>query len=309
MRTLLLIRSLPKIVREQGFKASVANILIHLRSEICDAVRVFALRIWHHYYFRNWIERRRNRRMLETARSEQSQRNGSPLVSVLIPTYNRGKILVERAVASVLEQTYQNFEIVIVGDHCTDNTQQLIRDLNDTRIRFCNLPEKTKYPESSRDRWMVAGVGPRNKALELCSGDWIAPLDDDDEFSEDHIEALLNYAREHGHEMVYGKVMFENRPNEWIELGSYPLAFGKLCHISVMYSSRLKFKYSVDSWKYGEPADWNMWRRMREAGVRIGFVSRVVGRYYLEGARRTALEKNLHARCWCNLNRCFGISE
>jgi len=249
--------------------------------------------------------------MLNIARkSTLSPRNGDPLVSVLIPTYNRGRVLVERAVASVLKQTYQNFEIVIVGDHCTDNTEQLIKDLDDERIRFCNLPAKTKYPESPRDRWMVAGVGPRNEALKLCSGDWIAPLDDDDEFSHDHIEVLLNYALEHDCEMVYGKVMFENRPNEWIELGSYPLACGGLCHISVLYTSRLRFlEYDINSWKYGEPTDWNMWRRMKEAGVRIGFVNRVVGKYYLEGVRKAALEKNLHVRYWCNLSRCFDISE
>jgi hypothetical protein len=42
------------------------------------------------------------------------------------------------------------------------------------------------------------------------------------------------------------------------------------------------FRYDVDSWRYGEPADWNMWRRMMEAGVRVGFVDRIVGRHHLE---------------------------
>ncbi len=45
------------------------------------------------------------------------------------------------------------------------------------------------------DRWMVAGTKPANKGIELCSGDWIAPLDDDDEFSEDHLDVLLNHAK------------------------------------------------------------------------------------------------------------------
>lgn len=54
-------------------------------------------------------------------------------------TYNRGKILTERTIPSVLKQTYQNFEIIIVGDNCTDNTEELLNDFNDDRIKFYNL--------------------------------------------------------------------------------------------------------------------------------------------------------------------------
>ena len=53
-------------------------------------------------------------------------KNTNPLITVCIPTYNRGPILIERAVKSVLSQTYQNFELMIVGDHCTDDTQELV---------------------------------------------------------------------------------------------------------------------------------------------------------------------------------------
>ena len=45
------------------------------------------------------------------------------------------------------------------------------------------------------------------------------------------------------------------------------------------------FEYDTNSWKYGEPADWNMWRRMKEAGVKIGFINKIVGKHYLEGTQ------------------------
>ena len=70
-----------------------------------------------------------------------------------------------------------------------------------------------------------------NKAIELSSGDWIAPLDDDDEFSDDHIETLLKFALENDSEMVYGKVDWEFKPDKWRELGSYPPNIGKISHI------------------------------------------------------------------------------
>lgn len=243
-------------------------------------------RICYNYYLKNWVERKRNRELLEKVRNNLKDNindKKNSLISVRIPTYNRGKILTERTIPSVLKQTYQNFEIIIVGDNCTDNTEELLNDFNDDRIKFYNLPERGKYPMNPHNRWMVAGVDPANKAIELCTGDWIAPLDDDDKFSENHLEILLNYALEYDYEMVYGIVKMEREPGKWKNLGSYPLKCGGICHLSVLYHSKLKFfKYDINAWKYGEPDDWNMWRRMKEAGVRIGFVDKIVGKHYLE---------------------------
>ncbi|MGC8913894.1 MAG: hypothetical protein ACP5LE_08260, partial [Thermoplasmata archaeon] len=89
------------------------------------------------------------------------------------------------------------------------------------------------------------------------------------------------------YEMVYGVVQMEKRDGEWVNIGSYPPKCGGICHLAVLYHSKLKFfKYDINSWKYGEPADWNMWRRMKEAGVRIGFINKVVGKHYLEGTQK-----------------------
>jgi glycosyltransferase involved in cell wall biosynthesis len=246
-------------------------------------------RIYYGFYFKNLIERRRNRLFLKQARDNLSTSSihEEPLVSVLIPTYNRAKILVERAIPSVLNQTYQNFEIIIVGDGCASEQMEILNTLKDKRIKFYNLPNRGNYPKKPHDRWMVAGTIPRNKAIELCSGEWIAPLDDDDEFLDDHIETLLNFAIKNDFEMVFGKVKMQLKQDKWIELGSYPLKSGQISHISVLYHSKIKFlKYDVDAWKYGEAADWNMWRRMKEAGVKIGFVNKVVGKHFLEGSQR-----------------------
>lgn len=242
------------------------------------------------YYLNNMAERASNRELLAQARQSTigiKPIADGPLVSVLIPTYNRAKILVERTIPSILAQTYANFEVVVIGDRCTDNTGGLLAALGDKRIKYYNLTERDEYPGCSKDKWHVAGTIPRNIAIERCSGDWLAPLDDDDEFSEDHIESLLENAYKTGSEMVYGKVLWEIRPEEWIELGAYPPRCGRISHLAVLYSARLKFfKYDLNAWRYGEPGDWNMWRRMKEAGVKIGFADKVVGKHYLEGSQK-----------------------
>jgi glycosyltransferase involved in cell wall biosynthesis len=251
--------------------------------------RLVGKRIWYNYYLKNWVECKRNRELLKKVRDDlrDDLNNKNPLISVRIATYNRSRLLTERAIPSVLRQTYQNFEIIIVGDHCTDDTETLLKKFKDERIKFHNLPEKGKYPKNPYDRWLVAGTVPGNKAIELCSGDWIAPLDDDDEFSEDHLEILLNYALKNNYEMVYGVIEMEIESGKWKNIGSYPLRLGRICHLSVLYHSKLNFfKYDINAWKYLEPADWNMWRRMKEAGVRKGFIDKIVGKHYLEGTQR-----------------------
>jgi len=246
-----------------------------------DMLTLFAEKIWSLYYLERWKECR----LLKKARQNIHVNVDveKPLISVIIPTYNRAKLLSERAIPSVLKQTYQNFEIVVVGDNCTDNTEDLIKKFNDKRIKFYNLPEMGHYPKKPIERWMVVGVFPRNKAIELCSGDWIAPIDDDDEFSDDHLEVLLRHALEHSYEMVYGVIRMEKKPGEFVNVGSFPPEPGKICHNSVLYSSKLKFlKYDIHSYIYDEPSDWNLWRRMRDTGVKIGFVNKIIGTHYLE---------------------------
>jgi glycosyltransferase involved in cell wall biosynthesis len=212
--------------------------------------------------------------------------NPHPLISVVIPTYNRGKLLVDRAISSVLKQTYQDFEIVIVGDHCTDDTEERLRRIEDKRIKFYNLPERGRYPPDPHKRWLVAGVAPANKCLELAKGEWIASLDDDDEFSPDHLEVLLGYALEHSLEMVYGVVLMEKEPGKWVNVGSYPVRWGNISRMATLYSSKIKFfKYDMNAWRIKDPADWNLWRRMVSSGVRIGFVDHVVGTHHREGTQ------------------------
>ncbi len=240
-------------------------------------------------YIKNRNERKKNRKLLDEVRVNSGNKieNENPLISVRIPTYNRAKILTERTIPSVLRQTYQNFEIIVVGDNCTDNTEELINKFNDERIKFYNLPKRGEYPSNPMDRWMVAGVAPLNKAIELCSGDWMAPLDDDDEFSDDHLEVLLNYALENNYEMVYGIVQMERENGKWINVGSYPLKYERICHLGVLYHKKLNFfKYDINAWQTGTAADWHLWGRMKEAGVRIGFLNRVVGKHFLEGSQR-----------------------
>jgi glycosyltransferase involved in cell wall biosynthesis len=210
-------------------------------------------------------------------------RDREPLVSVLIPTHNRARLLADRSLASVLQQTYSRVEIVVVGDGCTDDTASMIARIGDPRIRFENLPARGHLPEDPELAWLVAGTAAANRAATLARGQWFAWLDDDDEFSKDHIEILLEACLNKRWEFAYGIMEMEVEPEVWKPVGAFPPHLGEICNASVLYARYLRFlRYDPEAWRNGEPGDWNLWKRMWGAGVRMGFVDAVVGRHYLE---------------------------
>jgi succinoglycan biosynthesis protein ExoO len=106
-----------------------------------------------------------------------------PVVSVIIPSFNSASTI-KRAVNSVLEQTFQDFEIIIVDDASTDGSeQQILRDYGaDARIRV-ELLSENRGPSTAR-----------NRGIDLANGTWIALLDADDAWMPSRLETLIGAA-------------------------------------------------------------------------------------------------------------------
>ena len=220
--------------------------------------------------------------------------NQNPLVSVCVPTYNRAELLIERAVASVLSQSYENLELIVVGDHCTDNTVELISEIKDPRLRFYNLPNRNRnYTQTVENHWLVGGAIPANKAMEFARGQWIARVDDDDTWSPDHIEVLLRFAQQNQYEFVSGlyeeerfgerKVVDGVRAMDPYYTGSEKYEEDNSPKIggvaTWLYRSYLGFmKYNVECWRKSWNRVWDvdLSQRIFKAGVRMGFLDQVV---------------------------------
>jgi hypothetical protein len=206
-----------------------------------------------------------------------------PLITVRIATYNRVETLLERTLPSVLAQTYPHFEVVVVGDHCTDETAARLGALDDDRIRFHNLPYRADYPEDDRQRWMVAGTPGANTGNDLARGDWIAPLDDDDTWTPDHLEVLLDLALAGRYEVAYGLLRWQNvvEGNE-MDVYRYPPAHADFGFQGALVLRQLAplFEYDERAFLVEEPGDWNLCRRMLLAGVRFGGTERCVGHVF-----------------------------
>ena len=95
-----------------------------------------------------------------------------------MPTYNREKTI-KRAIDSILEQTYQDFEIIIVDDNSKDNTEQIVKSIEDRRIIYIRN-EENKGANASR-----------NIGIEMARGEYIAFQDSDDEWLKEKLEYQL----------------------------------------------------------------------------------------------------------------------
>ena len=119
-----------------------------------------------------------------------SSKSIGPKVSVILPTYNRPEKLVE-AIKSVLEQSYQNFEIIVINDAGAD-----VENI----ISFLNQRKNITYMKHSQNRGLAAA---RNSGIKVARGKYIAYLDDDDIYYPDHIESLVRFLQESDYKVVY----------------------------------------------------------------------------------------------------------
>lgn len=113
------------------------------------------------------------------------------LVSIIMPSYNTASYIAE-TVQSVLAQTHQNWELIIVDDCSTDDTDEVVKPfLSDSRIRYLKNEKNSGAAVS------------RNRALREAKGKWIAFLDSDDLWMPKKLEKQISFMKENGYQFSY----------------------------------------------------------------------------------------------------------
>lgn len=120
---------------------------------------------------------------------EQTPTRTAPLVSIIIPTYNR-RALLPYAITSVLAQTLSDIEVIIVDDGSTDGTQELFADKGDPRVRYHQAPHR-------------GACAARNLGLELACGQYIAFLDSDDRWYPDKLAIQRQRLESSGADVIF----------------------------------------------------------------------------------------------------------
>ena len=202
----------------------------------------------------------------------------SPLVSVVMPSYDRPYFLRHRSIPSVLRQTYANWELIVVGDGPEDDSiRSAVESFRDERIRYFEIARPKYENLNPMQFWFIAGAAARNFALDIAKGELICPLDDDDEFLPNHLEDCVRTLSGGQLDVLYGCVLHRDLEagTEYVDfVPSTPTSSKRspfddiIYHSSVCYSSRMKkFRYSCEA---VEPDDYGLLRTMWRSGARFG---------------------------------------
>ena len=204
------------------------------------------------------------------------------LVSVIIPTCNRPRLLMDRAIPSCFNQTLKHQEIIVVGDGTDPVTVREMTALTKDNpfVRFWNMP-RYEYPKDPTTRWGQYGVAALNFGLDHATGKWIAVLGDDDEFEPEHHEILVEAAERTGAQHVYGiSETYKGGRAIGQQYGSWPPKDGAFCNGANLYLASLDYRYDLDCHKRDRTGDADMWIRMYEDGVKFHFEKKLVHKYH-----------------------------
>jgi len=193
-------------------------------------------------------------------------KSGNPKISVLMPVYNGDQFL-DKSIKSVLNQTFNNFEYIIINDGSTDDSLKIIESNEDSRIKIINF---------SKNRGITAAL---NNGLNAAKGDYIARQDQDDISHPDRFMLQIGYLENNDVDLVDTNFTFidENdrylqdyekryfRPEETLS----HLFFYEMVHASIMCRRLLFTKYNIQ-YRKRPTEDYDLFIRLAKAGMRAG---------------------------------------
>ena len=157
----------------------------------------------------------------------------SELVSIIMPSWNTARFIAE-SIQSVIAQTYRNWELLIVDDCSTDNTDEIVSSFKDERIKYFKNEKNS------------GAALTRNRAMREAQGEWIAFLDSDDLWAPEKLEKQIRFMKEHDYTFSYHeyvKIDEEDKPLNIYVSGPEVVTKRKMYNYG--YPGCLTFMYSA----------------------------------------------------------------
>jgi len=236
-----------------------------------------------------------------------------PLVSVIIPCYKSRKFI-DRSLGSVLEQTYHNFEVLIVDNSSNDGLEKYVRELNDDRIQFFAVENEG-----------VIGLS-RNIGIDNASGDYVAFLDSDDSWESKKLEKVMEVmvANPSIDIVVHAQIEYrENGTQRIVRFGKInsPAYDSLLFERNRLTPSATLIKKSVlekcggfsEKKEFISAEDYDLWLKAARMGTTFYYLDELLGGYHRHGEAVTkGLFKHIesviyvfqiHLYCWAGINK------
>jgi glycosyltransferase involved in cell wall biosynthesis len=203
--------------------------------------------------------------------------------------------MLPRAIKSVLNQTYKDLELIIVDDASKDNTQEVVRNFKDKRIKY--IRHEKNFGSDTKGK---------NDGILASKGEFIAYIDDDCEWFPYHLEKLVEKLQKNPNlDLAYCDmwILDADRP-EWegsqgITLPQFDSQFLlNRCFIDTSeVVHRREIVFRVGGWDETLPkfVDWNLWVRMRKAGAEMQRLPMVASNYYINKSQKS---KRIQTESW-----------
>lgn len=201
------------------------------------------------------------------------------MISVIITTHANRKDRLKRAVESVFNQTFQEFELIVVNDCSTDDTHEYCQSIKDPRFVYIN-----------REKNSGLQAIPKNQGTRAAKGEYIAYLDSDNTWRPDHLQALHNeLQRSPNIDLVYGDRWLHDelgRIKDQVGIfGDYnPKILLEKNYIDTSdFLVRREAIFNIGGWdeRYKRMADWNLLVRLAKNGCRMKHLPLIITDYNL----------------------------
>jgi hypothetical protein len=228
-----------------------------------------------------------------------------PQAAVIIPAYNQSQYL-SQAIQSVIDQTFTDWEAVIVDDGSTDDTRQVVHSFTDSRLRYI-------YQEN---RGLSAA---RNTGIRSSTAPTLSFLDSDDMFLPEKLTLLLNaLAQQPELGLVAGQAIPVNENNQRVgkimdtPLPQQPerLLLGNPLHVgSVLLRRSWQEQAGFFDERLRSYEDWDMWLRLGCLGCRMGYVDKPVSLYRFHTAQMTRIGTQMTTATFAVLDKLYADPE
>jgi len=202
----------------------------------------------------------------------------STLISVIVPCYNQAEYL-EDCLKSVLSQTYQNWECIIVNDGSTDNTEAIA-------LKWVKKDERFIYLKKENEGVALA----RNLGIDKAKGSWILPLDGDDKIDHEYIEIAIEKINE-GYDLIYCKAKYFGEREDNFILPDYN--FRQLLMSNQIFCSAIFNKEKLKGLRYDQNLifgfeDWEFWISFlsSEENVKVFCINKILFYYRIKSKSR-----------------------
>ena len=217
---------------------------------------------------------------------------GDPVVSVVVPTFNHAKLL-KRALDSVVAQTFENWEAIVVNNFSTDETIAVVQSFNDARIKLINFSNNGIIAVS------------RNRGIQSARGQFVAFLDSDDNWYPEKLQKCLHQSTNGAQFVCHGELWINS------DLSTRAVMYGpatRADYLSLLYrgnciSTSATFIQTQllravngfdESAEIVTAEDYDLWMRLAAMNPKTVFIPEILGEFHrLANSASSAVMRNL----------------